>query len=63
MTQQAPQKVALVTGASSGIGEAIARRFDAQGYRVLTVQRRPAPVGETIALSLLEPDATDRVSA
>lgn len=63
MTQQAPQKVALVTGASSGIGEAIARRFDAQGYRVLTVQRRPAPVGETIALSLLEPDAPDRVSA
>ena len=63
MTQQTPQKVALVTGASSGIGEAIARRFAAQGYRVLTAQRRPSPVGETIALSLLDADAADRVSA
>ena len=63
MTQQTPQKVALVTGASSGIGEAIARRFAAQSYRVLTAQRRPSPVGETIALSLLDADAADRVSA
>ncbi len=57
-----PQRVALVTGASSGIGEAIARALDAQGYRVLTAQRRPAPVGETVALSLTEPDAVERLN-
>ena len=63
MTMESPQKVALVTGASSGIGEAIARRFDTQGYRVLTAQRRPSPVGETIALSLLDDDAPAQICA
>ena len=54
--------VALITGASSGIGEAIAHRFDALGYRVLSAQRRPAPVGETLSSSLLDPGAAETLA-
>ena len=57
------QKTALITGASSGIGEAIARRFMAEGYRVLSAQRRPAPVGESLSADLLQPGAAQAVMA
>ncbi|MEL6234923.1 MAG: SDR family oxidoreductase [Pseudomonadota bacterium] len=53
-------QVALVTGASSGIGAAIATRLSAEGARVLTVQRREAGF-ETIAADLGAPDAPRRV--
>jgi NAD(P)-dependent dehydrogenase (short-subunit alcohol dehydrogenase family) len=39
-------KVALVTGASSGIGEATAERLVAAGYEVFGTSRRAAPAGQ-----------------
>lgn len=39
-------KVALVTGASSGIGEATAERLVAAGYKVFGTSRRTAPAGQ-----------------
>lgn len=58
------RKVVLVTGGSSGIGAACARRLAERGHRVYGTSRRPAeaPAGAARAFTLLPMDVTDAAS-
>lgn len=51
----------IVTGASSGIGRALATRFLVEGYAVVNVSRRPCPERgvENIPCDLAQPGAAD----
>lgn len=51
---------AVVTGAGSGVGRAIALKFAAAGWNVALVGRRQAPLDETAAL--LDPAAQARIA-
>jgi len=56
-TQTTPPKVALVTGAGSGIGCCVAQALLRNGYRVVLAGRREAALRET-ALACQVPDTT-----
>ncbi|RJS93038.1 SDR family oxidoreductase [Salinisphaera sp. Q1T1-3] len=57
MTDRLHDKTALITGAASGIGAAIADRFVAEGARVALVDRNEAGAGEVAArLNAAHPD-------
>ncbi|OFI37162.1 short-chain dehydrogenase [Arthrobacter sp. SW1] len=49
MTEAQTQRVAVVTGAGSGIGRAVARLLLAEGWSVALAGRREAPLKETAA--------------
>ena len=51
---------AVVTGAGSGVGRAIALRFASEGWNVALISRRLDPLMETLALA--DPDARDRLA-
>ena len=65
-----PRKVALVTGAGTGIGRSVALALLREGYAVVLAGRRAEPLQETVshskaaaALTLVVPaDVTDQVS-
>ena len=56
------KKVALVTGASSGIGEATAERLVKAGYKVYGTSRRGGKAGER-SFEMLSLDVTSDASA
>ncbi len=43
MSKTKPQRTLLLTGASRGIGHATVRRFNHEGWRVITCSRQPFP--------------------
>ena len=66
MSQSSAQKTLLLTGASRGIGHATVKRFDAEGWRVISCSRQafsehcPWPGGEAnhVQVDLSDPNQT-----
>ncbi len=60
MEMRSRERVAVVTGAGTGIGRATARMFAAEGTRVVAVGRRAEPLAETAeGHDLIHPLAAD----
>jgi NAD(P)-dependent dehydrogenase (short-subunit alcohol dehydrogenase family) len=59
------QKVVLITGASSGVGQSTARLLSQQGYKVFGTSRSPTPAEEIPGLEMLVLDvrSDDSVAA
>jgi NAD(P)-dependent dehydrogenase (short-subunit alcohol dehydrogenase family) len=60
MTQRSP--VVLVTGASSGIGQAVASAFAAKGFEVFGTSRNPQHTEPIAGVELVQLDVTDPAS-
>jgi NAD(P)-dependent dehydrogenase (short-subunit alcohol dehydrogenase family) len=60
MTKRSP--VVLVTGASSGIGQAVARAFAAKGFEVFGTSRNPQRTEPIAGVELVTLDVTDAAS-
>jgi NAD(P)-dependent dehydrogenase (short-subunit alcohol dehydrogenase family) len=60
MTQRSP--VVLITGASSGIGRAVARAFAAKGFEVFGTSRNPQRTEPIPGVELIALDVTDQES-
>lgn len=52
-------KTALVTGASRGIGAAIAKQLTEEGYQVTGISRTPSPELQRLGVSFLSADLAD----
>jgi NAD(P)-dependent dehydrogenase (short-subunit alcohol dehydrogenase family) len=57
------QQVVLVTGASSGVGQASAQLLAQSGYRVIGTSRNPAAAGDTPGVTMLPLDVRSDDSA
>ena len=57
---QAQQKVAIITGAGSGVGQAVAITFLANGYKVALAGRRQDALQKTIEMAKAGDAATGR---